>query len=338
VTPTGTDELIAPPLSTAAGGTDATMPVAADVAVVIVNWNTADLLDECLRSIERHGAPGHHLDIVVVDNASSDGSAELVRERWPEVRLIANEENVGFCRANNQAIRVTDAPLLLLINSDARLTEGCLDGMLATFERDPRAAIVGPRLEYGDGAFQRWTAGQELSLRSCANHFLGLDTFADRFSSLAGIYLRHDTAVPFRPGWVSSAVMAVRRDALDDIGLLDERIFVYMDDVDLCQRALDGGWNIWYAADVTAVHLMGASSKRETGRASPEALRSLNRWYARRHGHAAAGALRGLEVVGFGGRAAAYGAASIARRRPTDRRQAAAHLAHLRLALEAVDV
>jgi GT2 family glycosyltransferase len=309
----------------------------ADVAVVIVNWNTADLLDECLRSIEAHGGD-RTLDVVVVDNASTDGSADLVRERWPSVRLIANEENVGFCRANNQAIRVTDAPVLLLINSDGRLTEGCLDAMVAYLDRDPRAAIVGPRLEYGDGAFQRWTAGQELSLRSCANHFLALDSFADRVPGLAGIYLRHDTTVPFRPGWVSSAVMVVRREALDDIGLLDERIFVYMDDVDLCQRALDGGWNVWYAADATAVHLMGASSKRETGRASPEALRSLNRWYARRHGRRAANALRGLEAIGFGGRAAAYGVASLARKDPATRRQAAAHLAHLRLALEAVDV
>jgi GT2 family glycosyltransferase len=326
------------PLPDAAAENEVTPLPAADVAVVIVNWNTVDLLDECLGSIERHGGTDRRLDVVVVDNASSDGSADLVRERWSSVRLIANDENVGFCRANNQAIRVTDAPAVLLINSDARLTEGCLDTMLDHLDRDPRAAIVGPRLEYGDGAFQRWTAGQELSLRSCANHFLSLDTFADRYPALAGIYLRHDTAVPFRPGWVSSAVMLVRREAFDDIGLLDERIFVYMDDVDLCQRALDGGWNIWYAADATAVHLMGASSKRETGRASPEALRSLNRWYARRHGKAAASALRGLEVVGFGGRAVAYGAAAIATKDPTTRRQAAAHLAHLRLALEAVDV
>lgn len=326
------------PLPDLAPAGDVTPLPAADVAVVIVNWNTADLLDECLRSVERHGGADRRLDVVVVDNASSDGSADLVRERWPSVRLIANDENVGFCRANNQAIRVTDAPAVLLINSDARLTEGCLDAMLGYLDRDPRAAIVGPRLEYGDGAFQRWTAGRELSLRSCANHFLSLDAFADRFPAFAGIYLRHDTDVAFRPGWVSSAVMLVRREAFDDIGLLDERIFVYMDDVDLCQRALDGGWNIWYAAEATAVHLMGASSKRETGRASPEALRSLNRWYARRHGRVAAGALRGLEVVGFAGRAAAYGAASLARRDASTRRQAAAHLAHLRLAMEAVDV
>ena len=319
---------------------DVTPLPTADVAVVIVNWNTVDLLDVCLQSIEAHGGGGadRRLDIVVVDNASSDGSAEMVRERWPSVRLIANDENVGFCRANNQAIRVTDAPAVLLINSDGRLTEGCLDTMLDYLDRDPRAAIVGPRLEYGDGAFQRWTAGQELSLRSCANHFLSLDTLADRYPSMAGIYLRHDTDVPFRPGWVSSAVMLVRREAFDDIGLLDERIFVYMDDVDLCQRAVDAGWHVWYAGDATAVHFMGASTKRTTGKASPEALRALNRWFVRRRGPGAGRALRVIEAAGFGARLAAHGGRSVLRRDPAGRRQAAAHLTHLKLSLERIDV
>ncbi len=132
--------------------------------------------------------------------------------------------------------------------------------MLGYFEHDPRAGVVGPRLEYGDGSFQRWTAGRDLTLGSCANYFLMLDRLADRFPSLAGIYLAHDTDQPFQPGWVSSAVMAVRRSAFDDVGLLDESIFVYMDDVDLCARMTDRGWSIWYAADATAVHFMGGST------------------------------------------------------------------------------
>jgi len=310
----------------------------ADLTTVIVNWNTVDLLDDCLRSIEADVPPGMTNHTIVVDNASRDGSVEKLRRDWPHVEVIVNDENVGFCRANNQALRACTSEFVLLINTDARLTEGALARMMACFHADPRAAIVGPRLEYGDGTFQRWTAGQSFSLRTLGNYFLGLDNLSSRVPAFAGIYLAHDTDVPFRPGWVSSAVMAIRRTALDEIGLLDERIFVYMDDVDICQRAVDAGWNIWYAADATAVHFMGASTKRTTGKASPEALRALNRWYVRRRGPRAGRALRVIEGAGFAARAAAHGTRSIVRRDPDGRRQAAAHLTHLKLSLERIDV
>ena len=324
----------------ATGVPDAATPAApvADLTTIIVNWNTVDLLDDCLRSVDENVPHGMTNRTIVVDNASHDGSVETLRRDWPDVEVIANEENVGFCRANNQALRVTTSPFVLLINTDARLTEGALATMLDRLAADPRAAVVGPRLEYGDGSFQRWTAGASFSLRSLASYFLGFDRFADRVPALAGIYLAHDTDQAFEPGWVSSAVMLLRRDALDEIGLLDDRIFVYMDDVDLCQRAVDAGWHVWYAADATAVHFMGASTKRTTGKASPEALRALNRWFVRRRGPNAGRALRLIEAAGFGARVAAHGTRSIVRRDPAGRRQAAAHLTHLKLSLERIDV
>jgi hypothetical protein len=276
----------------------------ADLTVVVVNWNTVELLDDCLQSVVDHGPKDLRSEVVVVDNASTDDSVEHLTTRWPSVRVISNAENVGFCRANNQAIRLTDSRYVLLLNTDARLTAGCLDAMLGYFDRDPRAAVVGPRLVYGDGSFQRWTAGRSLSLRSCAMYLLGLDHLAGRYPALSGMYLPYDTDEPFTPGWVTSAVMLLRRQALDEVGLLDESIFVYMDDVDLCQRATDADWNVWYAADSTAVHFMGASSRRDPGVASAEALRALNRWYERRHGRRSARAVRALETVGFGSRAA----------------------------------
>lgn len=339
-TPPATDDRLDASVAAlaATGAASAETAPPADLVTVVVNWNTVDLLDDCLASIEAATPPGVRNEVIVVDNASTDGSVEHLWRAWPEVRVLVNDENEGFCRANNRAIRVSDAPEILLVNTDARLTPGSLDRLRARLHGDPRAAVVGPRLVYGDGSFQRWTAGGELSLRTFANHFLGLDRFAPRHPVLGGIYLADDTDEAFRPGWVSSAVMLLRRSALDEIGLLDERIFVYMDDVDLCQRALDGGWHIWYEPTATAVHFMGASSNRVTGRASPEALRSLNRWYARRHGAAAGTALRGIEAVGFGARAAAYAATGVARRDPDRRRQAAAHFAHLKLSLEPIHV
>ena len=310
---------------------------AADVAVVIVNWNTVDLLDECLQSVVDHGPSDLRTEVIVVDNASRDGSVAHLRRHWPSVRVIENDENVGFCRANNQAIRTTDAPNLLLINTDARLTEGCADTMLGYLERDPRAAVVGPRLVYGDGTFQRWTAGRSLSLGSCASYYLGFDRLARQVPALSGIYLPFDTDQPFRPGWVTSAVMLLRRAALDDIGLLDEEIFVYMDDVDLCQRATDSGWNVWYAADTTAVHFMGASTKRETGKVSPEAMRAFNRWYERRHGTRSARAVRAMQTVGFGARAGLHTINGLVHRDDASRGAARAHWTRCKLSLESAD-
>lgn len=314
----------------------------ADLTTVVVNWNTVDLLDDCLASIIAATPSGLRNDIVVVDNGSADGSAAFVRERWPRVRLIANADNVGFCRANNQAIRASTAPYLLLVNTDARLQPGGIEALLGHFERDPRAAVVGPRLVYGDGSFQRWTAGRAFDTRSMASFLLGLDRLTRLHPHTEGIYLARDVDRAFRPAWVSSAVMAIRRAALDEIGLLDESIFVYMDDVDLCHRARAAGWTIWYAAETTAVHFMGGSSMRVTGKASPEALRALNRWYARVHGLPSAQVLRALEIAGFGLRTLGYAALSVAPRsteeRAGTRAQMKAHAAHLRLALEPIRV
>jgi GT2 family glycosyltransferase len=310
---------------------------AADLAVVIVNWNTVDLLDECIQSVVDHGPSDLRTEVIVVDNASRDGSVEHLREHWPSVRVIENDENVGFCRANNQAIRATTAPYLLLINTDARLTEGCADTMVGYLDRDPLAAVVGPRLVYGDGTFQRWTAGRSLTLGSCANYYLGLDRLARRVPGLSGIYLSYDTDEPFKPGWVTSAVMLLRRRALDQIGPLDDAIFVYMDDVDLCQRATDAGWHVWYAADATAVHFMGASTKRETGTVSPEAVRAFNRWYERRHGARSARAVRALQTVGFGARAGLHTVNGLVHRDDAARGAARAHWTRCKLSLETAD-
>lgn len=309
------------------------MSAVAGLTTVVVNWNTVDLLDDCLASIVTATPPGTDNEIVVVDNGSTDGSVEHLERHWPQVRVIANEDNVGFCRANNQAIRVSGAPYLLLVNTDARLPAGAVAELLAYFDRDERAAVVGPRLVYGDGSFQRWTAGRIPAPVPMAVFLLGLDRVGPRRLRRESVYLAEDTGTPFRPEWVSSAVMAVRRSALDDVGLLDEDIFVYMDDVDLCERARRAGWTVWYAAGTTATHFMGSSSRAVTGRASPAALRALNSWYGRRHGALALTGLRALEVTGFALRAGAHGLAAVAGHGGA-RTRAAAHSTHLRLALE----
>jgi len=243
--------------------------------------------------------------VVVVDNDSADDSVQVVREQFPEAELLVNERNEGYQRANNRGIRVATGEYLLLINSDALLDTGALDPMLARMAADDRAAVVGPRLVYGDGSFQRWTAGRAPGVGAIAAFFLYGERLSTRIARRS-LYLARDVDVAFQPDWVSSACMLVRRAALDEIGLLDERYFCYMDDVDLCQRARDAGWHVWYEPTSTVVHLMGQASKRNTGAASPAAILNFNDYVRRRSGGPAAIAARSMEVVGFGTRALAY--------------------------------
>jgi GT2 family glycosyltransferase len=309
-------------------------PETPTVSAIIVNWNTADLLAGCLESLRAHVADTDSMEVIVVDNGSTDGSAEMVAREWPAVSLIRNAENVGYTRANNQAIRVSRGAYLLLINADALLTPGCLSEMLAVMSRDQRCGAVGPRLVYGDGRWQRWTAGRAPSLSAALGHYFLLE----RLFPLNGMFLGRDIQQACMADWVSSACMLVRRAALDQVGLMDERFFVYMDDVDLCQRLRSGGWAVWYCPEAQAIHFMGQATIRATGSASPAALRSYNRYFALHHSRAATLLVKLIETLGHGARAAFYlgsamasGSTVVADYR---RSQARAHLVYLKAALE----
>ena len=283
------------------------------VSVIIVNWNTRAHLQGCLQSVVDHGLRQASMEIVVVDNGSSDGSREMVRDEWPTIRLLENAENEGFSRANNRGIRASTGEFLLLINSDARLRPGALDEMLRVMRSDERAAVVGPRLEFGDGRWQRTTAGRAPSLRTAINHYLFVDRLGIPHPWFAGLYLSRDVRRAFRPDWVSSACMLVRRAALEEVGLLDERFFIYMDDVDLCQRVRDRGWNVWYCPDARVIHYMSRSSSEAGGIAPPAAVRAFNAYFARRYGARRCAALRAAEVAGFGIRGVALSIAAALR-------------------------
>jgi GT2 family glycosyltransferase len=306
------------------------MTTAPRVSIIIVSWNTSDLLSECLMSLPRDGTT----EVIVVDNGSRDGTLAMLRE-WPQVQVIANAENEGFTRANNMAIRRSRGEFLLLINSDARLSPGCLDRMLAQLAADPHAGAVGPRLVYPDGTWQRWTAGRAPSLRAATNYYLFLERLFPGRRWSRGLFLGQDVRAPFQPDWVCSACMLLRRSALDQVGLLNERYFVYMDDIDLCQRLRDAGWHVWYYPDAEAVHIAGQSTKRQTGQVSREALRSFNRYFAHHHGRGAETVVRAVEAAGFALRALAYLAASQVWRR--ERRlgeMARAHWTYFETSLE----
>ena len=226
------------------------------LSVVIVNYNVRLLLEECLRSVEK-ALDGIEGDIFVVDNNSSDGSVEYIRERFPEVHLIANKENSGFARANNQAIRMTDAEYILLLNPDTVVYENTLRGCLDFMDAHPEAGGAGVRMltREGDAAPESrravptpWVA------------FLKMMGFTRRY------YMSHlPWDKPGRIEVVSGAFCLLRHKALDEIGLLDEDFFMYGEDIDLSFRLLKGGWQNWYLP-YDIIHYKGESTQKSSFR------------------------------------------------------------------------
>ena len=301
------------------------------VSAVVVTWNSADLLPACLNSLGREAG----LELVVVDNASTDGTPELAARLWPGAKVIRNHSNRGFTRANNQGVRAAAGDRLLLINVDARLGPGALAAMSATLDAEPRTGVVGPRLTYGDGSFQRWTAGRFPGLVAALVYFLFLERLLPSRFSRFSLYLGRDVREPFVPDWVSSACMLVRRQAYEAVGGMDESVFVYMDDVDLCQRLRDAGWLTSYCPAAGVTHLMGQSSLDQPGSVSPQAVRSFNTYFGRRHGRASRLGLRLVEAAGFGLRCLVCAAGSLVPPgRPRLRRRAAAHWTRFKVVLQ----
>jgi GT2 family glycosyltransferase len=295
-----------------------------DVSVVVLAYNHRELIGPCLDSLTPALGAGRRHEVIVIDNGSRDGTAELVRTRWPDVRLIVNPDNLGLTRGRNQGIEASRGRHVLFLDSDARLRPGCLDTLLARMEADPGAGAAGPRLVYGDGRWQRWTAGREPSLRSAANYLLFLERVFPGRRRFAGMFLTEDVSVPFQPDWVSGACLLIRRQVFDEVGLfpVDVPPGYYMDDVDMCRRIRESGRAVWYCSDAEAVHLMHASWR---GSASRAPIRSLNHYFAGRRSLLATLALRGLEVVGFGARALAYLGAFSWSRQPHLRTMARVH-------------
>jgi hypothetical protein len=262
------------------------------VTVIVVSFNTRDLLRACLASV-RAAAP---CQTIVVDNASADGSAEMVRQEFPLVDLVASEENLGFVKANNLALGRATGQCALLLNPDAELTPGAVDSLASFLDAHAQAAVVGPRLAYADG-----------SLQHSAFHFPTLlQTYFDFFprparlltSGLNGRYPRrdYDTSLPFKVDFVLGAAMMVRRAAVEGVGVMDEGYFMYCEEVDWCWRFRRAGWSVWCQPESLVVHHEAQSSRqtrwlsytrkwssrfRFFGKYYPQTWQAANRWLVR---------------------------------------------------------
>ncbi|HEX5761381.1 MAG TPA: glycosyltransferase family 2 protein [Thermoanaerobaculia bacterium] len=253
--------------------------MAVEWGVAVVNYQSRDLLRECLASLRAEG-PAR---VVVVDNASSDGSAEMVASEYPEVVLEANRENRGYGSGANQAVALCGARYVLLLNSDTRVAPGALAALGSYLDAHPRAAAAGPRLAHPDGTLQ-------------ASCFPFLGTFQMSLEKTpAGRWLRRLPAArdgyllsqgphdrPRRVPWLLGAALALRREAFDAVGGFDPAFFMYSEEVDLCYRLQAAGWEVHFAPVTTVVHVGGASTR--TQRAAMEVRRIASaRLFYRRH-------------------------------------------------------
>jgi N-acetylglucosaminyl-diphospho-decaprenol L-rhamnosyltransferase len=251
-----------------------------DLAVVVVNYNAGDYLLRCLESLEAAAADAR-LETFVVDNASDDGSIERARAAHPDVTYVQNPDNRGFSAAVNQGIRWSRAPFVLLLNPDAAITGGTLAALLKVAEDWPRVAAIGPLLRNPDGSV--YASGRTFpSIHGAVGHaFLGPFVPHNRFSR-AYTLADWDRMTGRIVDWVSMSCMLIRRAALEQVGLLDESFFLYGEELDLCTRLRDAGWEVLFTPEVEVTHAVGVSTAQaDTRWKLHEHSRGVYRYFAK---------------------------------------------------------
>ena len=233
------------------------------IAIAVVSWNTRELLDACLASL-RPDADAGLAEVWVVDNGSTDGSPEMVRDRHPWVRVEEPDENLGYGRAVNLVAGATAARWVVASNADIEVTPGALRTLLDAGERDPSVAAVGPRLVLPDGSTQASvqpypSAGQALL---AATHAHRLSARAAARQYLDGAW---DPDAPGAAPWITAAFLLLRREAFDAVGGFDREQWMYAEDLDLCWRLRRRGWEIRYEPSAVVRHWENAASRQAFG-------------------------------------------------------------------------
>lgn len=233
-----------------------------DLAIIIVNWNGGEFVVRCLDSLARFPPQVAH-EIVVVDNASTDGSREWLESLVGRIRLIANEENIGFGRANNQAFATVEAPLLFLLNSDAEVYDGAIDKLIATIREDERIGAAGPRLLNPDGTLQASVWRNPLTPLEMIATTLRLYKLLPRRVRgewLLGFHWDHSHRK--RATMLSGAALMVRRKMIDAVGGFDESFHMYGEDIEWSLRIVRAGWWMIFEPAATVLHHVGKSAAR----------------------------------------------------------------------------
>ena len=239
---------------------------APDVSILIVSWRVRELLLACLAALPAAVGDDLSYEVIVVDNASNDGTVEAVRRAFPEVQIIANAENRGFTGGNNQALAAAHGRYLFLLNPDTKPLPGSIARLVRYLEAHPQTGMAGPRLWYGDGSPQ----SSRRRFPSLATLFTE-STIIQRYLPNLPLFARYTLAdspddAPQEVDWLVGAALMVRREVYEQIGGLDEGFFMYSEELDWCKRAKDAGWRIAYEPAAEIIHYEGKSSEQAVAR------------------------------------------------------------------------
>jgi GT2 family glycosyltransferase len=258
------------------------MPSSIDISVIIVSWNVASLLENCLESVFSN-LDGFSWEVFVVDNASKDHTIDMINKKFPYVTLIVNEKNIGFARANNQALKRAKGRFVLILNPDAILTPGSLKKLIAFMEDHPEIGLVGPCIRYPHGEVQNTCARLLPTLSSTLLFYFLKIAKLPRFGKwYADKYLfPYDYNVTQEVEAVSGAAMMLRQEILTSINGFGEPFLHCGEDIDLCFRVRRAGWKIYYCCEAVVVHLSGQSSRQVPVRSSVNTMLSLQEYLNR---------------------------------------------------------
>ena len=250
-----------------------------DVSIVIVNWNTKNLLLQCLEAVYQT-AGAVETEVYVVDNGSADGSGTAVKERFPGVTLIENQINLGFAKANNQALSLSKGDYLLLLNPDTRVEAEAIERLFSFMKGRSEAGAAGPQLLHSDGTKQNSIANfPSLATELLNKRFLRW-LFPKKFPGKERVYRE-----PLEVDSVIGACMMVRRDAMEQVGLLDEDYFLFLEETDWCYRLKKAGWKIYHVPQAEVYHFQGKGVGMEKKRARIEYYRSRALFFKKNRGN-----------------------------------------------------
>lgn len=249
-----------------------------DLSIIIVNWNTKNLLLQCLESVYQT-IKRIEMEVFVVDNGSIDGSVVAAKERFPEVKFIQNEINLGFAMANNQALRLAKGRYLLLLNPDTQVKKGAIERLISFMDAHSEAGGAGAQLLNSDGSRQNSIANFPSLATELLNKSLLRWLFPKAFPGKERNYPE-----PIEVDSVIGACMIIRRDAIEQVGLLDEDYFLFLEETDWCYRMKRAGWKIYHVPQAEIYHFQGKGVEIEKKKARVEYYRSRYHFFKKNRG------------------------------------------------------
>lgn len=225
-----------------------------DLSIVIVSWNVQEYLRQCLNSLRADVDQNLRYETIVVDNNSTDNTIAMLTRDFPEVKLIHNEDNLGFAKANNQGIEISQGKFVLLLNPDTQIEKGCISTLISFLQSHDKAGVVGPKLLNSDGT----TQASGLNFPSLVNSLLGYFRIKREVTGAYFVHADQPTIVNALVG----ACLLVRREVINQVGGLDEDYFMYVEEADWCYRIRDRGWHIYYVPEAQVYHRKGSSARQ----------------------------------------------------------------------------